>query len=51
MNMHPFSKYSFRYPFVACEIICADNGRFVEAMRKNTNIISPLWAFLVNLKL
>lgn len=35
---------------MACEIICADNGRFIEAMRRNTNIISPLWSFLQDMK-
>lgn len=40
----------FRYPYVACEIICADNGKFVEAMRRNTNILTPLWSFLIELK-
>jgi hypothetical protein len=35
---------------VACEIICADNGRFIDAMRRNTNIISPLWSFLQDMK-
>lgn len=39
-----------RYPYVACEIICADNGRFIETMRRNTNILSPLWSFLKNMK-
>lgn len=35
---------------MACEIICADNGKFIEAMRRNTNIISPLWSFLEDMK-
>lgn len=35
---------------MACEIICADNGRFIETMRKNTNIMSPLWNFLLEMK-
>ena len=42
--------YHSRYPYVACEIICADNGRFIEAMRRNTNILSPLWSFLTEMK-
>lgn len=36
---------------MACEIICADSGRFIETMRRNTNIISPLWSFLRKIKL
>ena len=49
-NSQVYILFFYRYPYVACEIICADNGKIFEAMRRNTNIISPLWSFLKNMK-